>query len=213
MSAGLETHLGGPINGPSFADRAGNLAPAQRVLYKRLLASLIEGNAPWLDPLPEAAAPLIDADLIQAYEDGRLAVAYPFSVQPTRHRVTLSDGRSYHAMCAIDALGIPQMLGERGKVQAREPDGEQIVRVTIDPVGEATWIPAPAVAVVAFGDGSCLAQSACPHLNLFAGPDAAARYLDTNGMQGSVLSIADAALAGRWLFGDLLRALGDIEDQ
>jgi hypothetical protein len=108
-------------------------------------------------------------------------------------------------MCAIDALGIPYMLDERGEVQAQEPDAQQIVCVTVDPENEPTWTPAQAVAV--FGDGCCLAEAACPHINLFASPDAATRYLGAHALDGAVLSITDAATAGRWLFGDLLRQL------
>ncbi len=50
------------------------------------------------------------ADLI-AYNPTtvRIAAAYPFSSTPTAHRVRIGD-RTLHALCAIDALGIPFML-------------------------------------------------------------------------------------------------------
>jgi hypothetical protein len=204
---------GSGINGRSFTARAADLAQPERALYRTILQHFIEGApSPLGAPCASAVAPLIEADLIQTDSGGRLTVAYPFSAQPTRHRVTLHDGRSYHAMCAIDAIGIPYMLDERGEVQAQEPDGQRIVRVTIDPDGGRTWTPAQAVAVAALGDGCCLAESACPHINLFASPDAARRYLDTHALKGSVLSITDAAKAGRWLFGDLLHSLVDGHD-
>lgn len=88
-------------------------------------------------PLSDTAASLVEADLLRIDGDRRVVVAYPFSAQPTRHRVTLHDGRTYYAMCAIDALGIPYMLGQRGDVQAHEPDGPSIVRVNIGPPGRA----------------------------------------------------------------------------
>jgi len=132
---------------------------------------------------------------------------YPFSARPTRHRVTPADGRGYYAMCAIDALGIPYMLGEAGEVQTQPPESQPTVRVTNDVDGHAAWTPVNAVAVAAFGDGRSLAQTACPHINLFASPRAAARYLDTHRVQGNILSITQAAEAGRWLFGDLLSSL------
>jgi hypothetical protein len=80
--------------------------------------------------------------------------------------VTLRDGRSYHAMCAIDALGIPYMLDQPGEIQSQEPDGTEMVRVAFDPERGPTWTPAGAVTVAAFGEGCCLAQRACPHINL-----------------------------------------------
>jgi hypothetical protein len=38
-------------------------------------------------------------------EQGHVKYAYPVSSVPTDHRVTLDDGRTLYAMCAIDALG------------------------------------------------------------------------------------------------------------
>jgi len=199
-----------PIDGQSFAARAGNLAQSERALYRTILERFIEDAAFPLDSTPaDAVTRLVEADLIQTDSNGRLTVAYPFSRQPTRHRVTMHDGRSYYAMCAIDALGIPYMLNEHGELQAQEPDGQLVVRVTVDPKGEPTWTPTGAVAVAAFGDGCCLAQSACPHINLFASPNTAIRYLDAHVLQGSILSITDATKAGQRLFGDLLRSLVD----
>lgn len=34
-----------------------------------------------------------------------IAFAYPVSAMPTAHKVFLADGRSFHAMCALDAMG------------------------------------------------------------------------------------------------------------
>lgn len=206
MTAALESVLSdAPINGRSFAARTAGLTRSERGCYRRILGHFVAGGAsPLNSPPAEEVARLIDADLLQADDDGRVTVAYPFSARPTRHRVTLHDGRGYYAMCAIDALGIPYMLDAPGEVQSHEPDAEQIVQVAVDPEGEPTWTPAQAVAVAAFGDGRCLAQSACPHINLFASPAAATRYLDAHALHGSILSIADATKAGRWLFGDLL---------
>jgi alkylmercury lyase len=213
MTAELESLLsGGAITGWSFAVRAADLSRPERASYQRILQHFIEGATLPLDALPaDAVASLIEADLIQTDNDDCFTVAYPFSAQPTRHRVTLDGGRGYHAMCAIDALGIPYMLDERGEVQAHEPDGQRIVRVAVDPGGEPTWAPVQAVAVAAFSDGCCLAQDVCPHINLFASPDAASRYLDNHALRGGILSIPDATTAGRWLFGDLLEGLTDTD--
>lgn len=210
--AAVAVFSGSPINGQSFSARATNLAQPDRTLYRNIIEGIIEGAPRPVDSTHAVAiARLIEADLVQTDGDGRVKVAYPFSTEPTRHQVTLPDGRNYYAMCAIDALGIPYMLHERGEVQAQEPDARGIVRVTVGPGGEPTWTPVQAVAVVAFGDGCCLAQNACPHINLFVSPDTATRYLDTHTLQGNVLSITDAASVGQWLFGDLLRSLADNE--
>jgi hypothetical protein len=214
MSANAATRAfdGGTLSARSFASRAAALSRPQRAVYRRVLQSVIEGVERPLYALSAAEiAPLIAADLIQTDEEGRLSVAYSFSGSPTRHRVAMKDGRSYHAMCAIDALGIPYMLGERAAVESREPASNRIILVKVDPGGEPTWEPDRAVVLAAFGEGSCLAQAACPHINLFVSADAANRYLDARPLRGRVLSIPDATEAGRWAFGDLLASLEHAE--
>jgi hypothetical protein len=53
----------------------------------------------------EAAAGMVAKKLAVLDAEGRVQFAYPVSALPTAHRVTLADGRSLYAMCAIDALG------------------------------------------------------------------------------------------------------------
>lgn len=48
---------------------------------------------------------LLEKSLIALDKNGAIAGVYPVSAKPTRHHVTLADGRSFFAMCAIDALG------------------------------------------------------------------------------------------------------------
>lgn len=68
-------------------------------------------------------------------EAGNVNFIYPVSAQPTPHRVRLADGRSFTAMCAIDAIGaaftfqqdveVNSACGECGKpVRVRLRDGE-----------------------------------------------------------------------------------------
>ena len=48
---------------------------------------------------------LKEKDGIVTDEDQNVNFIYPVSAMPTNHRVTLADGRSFTAMCAIDAIG------------------------------------------------------------------------------------------------------------
>ena len=41
---------------------------------------------------------------------------YPFSLVPTSHRIILDDGKKLFAMCAVDAVGMPNMFEENVKV-------------------------------------------------------------------------------------------------
>lgn len=46
-------------------------------------------------------------------------LAYPFSASPTPFVVRLPDGRERYACCAMDALGMAPMLGQRVEIRSR----------------------------------------------------------------------------------------------
>jgi len=91
-------------------------------------------------------AALHDKDLIRL-SDGYVRLAYPFSARPTAFTVTLADGRERYACCAIDALGIAPMLGQRIGIRSRchhcseplefraDPDG-----LTPEAAGVMVWV-------------------------------------------------------------------------
>jgi len=70
------------------------------------------------DALHDALIALDDDDLIRV-RDGHVDLAYPFSASPTPFVVRLPDGRQRYACCAMDALGISPMLGERVQIRSR----------------------------------------------------------------------------------------------
>lgn len=53
----------------------------------------------------EITAALREKDGMVADEEGNVTFIYPVSALPTNHHVRLADGRSFTAMCAIDAIG------------------------------------------------------------------------------------------------------------
>src|SRR6266545_2098105 len=74
-----------------------------------------------LDPR-KALAALAAADVVHAEEaTGTIRVAYPFSGRPTAHRVRLARGPGVDALCALDALGIPQMTGRDARISSTDP--------------------------------------------------------------------------------------------
>lgn len=48
---------------------------------------------------------LLAKKVIVENQQGQITFSYPVSALPTSHKVSLADGRSFHAMCAVDALG------------------------------------------------------------------------------------------------------------
>ena len=90
--------------------------PQARSVLRVILDRFIAGGGPVrVSELPAevhgAIARLDEKDLILV-QDGQVTVAYPFSSTPTAFRVVPADGRERYAVCAIDALGVPVLLGQ-----------------------------------------------------------------------------------------------------
>jgi hypothetical protein len=80
-----------------------------------LAAALPGGSSAAVGP----ALRRLDADDLVFLRDGRIELAYPFAAGPTAFAVVLDDGRERYACCAIDALGLAPMVGERLTVRSR----------------------------------------------------------------------------------------------
>jgi len=140
------------------------LTGCERAFRKTILAMIVQGGRP-LPPAELAGAAGLSIqesdDLLNALQmkgllvrnsGGEISGVYPVSALPTQHRVTLADGRSFSAMCAIDALGcafefaqnamVTSSCGhcqkpltvslERGEVTRADPDTIQILHVDLD---------------------------------------------------------------------------------
>jgi hypothetical protein len=92
-----------------FLERGGPVSP-------EALAAALPGRSP-----AEVADALrrLDADDLVFLRDGRVELAYPFAAGPNPFEVVLADGRARYACCAIDALGLAPMVGERLTVRTR----------------------------------------------------------------------------------------------
>ncbi|MFJ3658355.1 organomercurial lyase [Streptomyces nigra] len=136
---------------------------------------------------------------------GRIRAAYPFSATPTAHRVRLADGIDAWAMCAIDALGMPDMLGTDAVITSADPVTGETITVT-STAGHLTWHPPSAV--VYLGQRSCTgpaADVACGALNFFASPRTARQWADQHtDFTGEVISQDRAEALGRSTFASLL---------
>jgi hypothetical protein len=80
----------------------------------------------------EAAVAELDAADLLAMRDGRVILAYPFASAPTGFLTVLAGGAERHACCAIDALGIAPMLGQRVIVRARCHHCGEAIEMPVD---------------------------------------------------------------------------------
>ncbi len=77
---------------------------------------------------------LDDEDLIQIRE-GRVEIAYPFSATPTPFVVRLAGGQERYACCAIDALGMAPMVGQRVQIRSQCHDCGTPLELSVAPDG------------------------------------------------------------------------------
>jgi hypothetical protein len=198
--------------------RQAALPPALRSLHQAVLRHFLnEGNAPdigWMkgqasglgvDP-DVAIGQLTAADLVHVDRDGQVAVAYPFSGVPSGHRVQLANGPAVWAMCAIDALGIPQMADRDATITSADPStGEPVTVEAHD--GRWLWTAASTVVLVAqAGASGPSVECSCGHVNFYTRAEQAEAYLDDHpALSGRVIDQRTAVELAGGVFGGLLR--------
>ena len=200
------------------ATRWSRLSPPERALYFWILRRFATHGRPSGSETRSAAArlglaadfalgTLAREDLVHLDQTGEIAVAYPFSGRPTAHVVRFPSGHEAHTMCAIDALGIAPMFDQQITLSSSDPRGGEEIRVELAPSGDADWSPTSSVVVAgAMKSQGQSCQSCCPVLNFFASRDSAERWLEEHPQaSGHAITIPEAILAGRTIFGDVLR--------
>jgi hypothetical protein len=135
--------------------------------------------------------------------------------------VTIDGGPTVWAMCAIDALGIADMIGSSVTIASTDPASGVDIHVEVRS-GHSIWTPETAVVVVGSdpigasadedccpGDGAgavAAADRCCGVMNFFADPDSAEAWLSAHPeVSGIVLTQEQALQLGVDIFGALLR--------
>lgn len=136
----------------------------------------------------------------------RIIAAYPFSAEPTAHQVEIGR-RVLHALCAIDALGIPSMLDASAVIRSQCFWCHAPVEVRVhngrvaqhQPTALIVWYPEKESC-------DCVATSRCVLINFFCSADDLAAWREANpDERGIALTLEEALEAGRIIFGNLLR--------
>ncbi|MFI6938987.1 alkylmercury lyase family protein [Streptomyces sp. NPDC050418] len=195
------------------APEDGGLRAVHQAVLRHFAAT---GEAPGAEALEPAAAAhgrtaadvladLAREDFLTVDAQGAIRAAYPFSAVPTAHRVLIGDVPAW-SMCAIDALGIPAMLGRDVTITSRDPVNGRSVTVTsrsgdlaADPPGAVVFAGQPA------GEGTA-EDLCCGTLNFFTGPASASAWRAAHPeVPGRVVDLRRAQRIGTEVFGPLLR--------
>lgn len=155
-----------------------------------------------LTDLPAQLRTLAAGDYLAIDAAGRATCLYPFSPTPTPHSVILAGARR-HAMCSIDALGIPAMLGQTLQVEGHCAVCNAPITLTVRP-GAIETVSPPAAMVAARRDEDEPAFAACCPFTVFVcGPDHATAFArQVKGV--AVLSPTSALARAEEIFAGLL---------
>ncbi len=131
------------------------LAKGSAVSVKQLAAAL--------DVSAGVASELLGRESIQAFiywdDDGRILGFGGLAAAPMAHRIELP-GRTLWTWCAWDSLFIPEILGEEGRVESRDPESGATVRLTVTPEGVRSLDPETTVLSFVLPDASQFESSA-----------------------------------------------------
>ncbi|NGO74547.1 alkylmercury lyase [Streptomyces sp. YC504] len=214
-SAGLPTGLSA-LAGRGGQGRRPPVERGLRAVHQAVLRHFAAtGRAPGAAALEEPAAAhgrtardvlaeLASEDFLTLDDAGAIRAAYPFSAVPTSHRVRI-DGVEAWSMCAIDALGIPSMLGRDVTISSTDPvNGEPVTLSSRS--GVLAWEPPGAVVFAGTQPGGGPAADVCCRtVSFFTGPGTARTWSAAHpDVPGEVIDLARAERAAAETFGPLL---------
>jgi hypothetical protein len=170
-------------------------------------AVLVRAAAPFGRPTAAVLADLAAEDFLTLDDAGNIVAAYPFSALPTGVEVILPGGVRVASMCAIDALGIPAMLGVDAVIESTDPVSSDPIQVSFHN-GIASWQPETATVFCGARSGLGPAAAVCCGYVRFFGTRAAAEAFAAAHPEavGDVLEQRAAQRLGEQIFGPLLTA-------
>jgi hypothetical protein len=151
---------------------------------------------------------LADKDLI-VWDDVCQCVhsAYPFSGLPTSHTVHLQEGPTIFALCAVDALGMPVMLGQAADILSHCAYCNARIEVAVSTDGLGRYHPRDSAVWFPMAEDVCcpVAESRCPDINFFCSGMHRDSWWQAKGRpEGLPLTMGEAFDVGREIFGTLL---------
>ena len=139
----------------------------------------------------QACGESVGGGILRAPESKLIAVAWPLSNVPTGITVTTLGGKPAFARCAIDALGVSEMLQKRTVIDASARDNGAPIRIVVDV--DKIVSAEPAGVVVVKGRG-------CDDMAFFSSRAAADAWRAQNDRDATLYSLAEALQRGARIF-------------
>jgi glutaredoxin len=195
-------------------DSPPRLAEATRRLHRSLIDAVVAtGSVPTLDELASrlgtseevvaaGLTALAAADYLARDASGQITCLYPFSTTATPHAVIINGQRRF-AMCAIDALGMPRMLGQKLVVEACCAICVVPITLRVRPGEIVTALPPTAMVVARRDEDAPAFTACCPYTVFVCGQEHGAQFLDRVS-SAHILPLSDALARAEEIFGGLL---------
>ena len=165
-------------------------APTPGEFAQRLKLAQPEADG-LLDQL-QACGESVGGGILRVPESDLIAVAWPLANVPTGITVTTQGGKPAFARCAIDALGVSEMLQKQTIVEASARDNGAPLRVVVD--RDKVVDAKPAGIVVFKGKG-------CDNMSFFSSAEAAEAWQKVHSGEGKLFTLAEAVQRGAKTFG------------
>src|SRR4029077_17070172 len=140
----------------------------------------------------------VGSGILRVPESELIAVAWPLANVPTGITVTVQGGKPAFARCAVDAVGVAQMLRRQAVVEAESRDNGARLRVVVD--GDKVTSAEPPGVVVVKGKG-------CDNMSFYSSEQARPAWQQAQGGGGELFTLAEAVEGGAKIFGRLATSL------
>jgi hypothetical protein len=144
-------------------------------------------------------------DVLYLDGEGEVNGAYPFRNHGP-HVVSLGkEGRKAYAMCAVDALGVPFMFREKGKVTSTCKYCGREIEVVIERGKVGKHSPQNIIIWIGKKCSEHAATSVCTTISFFCSPAHAEKWMIEKGEEGWALNLREALYVGKSLFEEALK--------
>ena len=147
----------------------------------------------------QACGESTEAGILRAPTSELIAIAWPLANIPTRIIVTVDGGKPVFGRCAIDALGVSEMLGKKTTVvEATTVDNGAPLRVIVS--GQQIISAKPEGVVIVKGRG-------CDKMSFFSSKEAGEKWQKEHDGEGTLFTLANAVKHGADIFGSYSEGL------
>jgi len=147
----------------------------------------------------QACGESTEAGILRAPTSELIAIAWPLANIPTGIVVTVDGGKPVFGRCAIDALGVSEMLGKKTTVvEATARDNGTPLRVVVS--GQRIVSAEPAGIVIVKGRG-------CDTMSFFSSKEAGEKWQKEHDGEGTLFTLANAVKNGAEIFGSYSEGL------